>query len=51
MGMNNIMVLNDEAHHCYREKQDPEEEKLREVSVKKLRRIVKQPDYEFQGLK
>jgi len=29
MGMKSIMVLNDEAHHCYREKPaDPEEEKL-----------------------
>lgn len=24
MGMKNIMVLNDEAHHCYREKPDPD---------------------------
>lgn len=30
MGLKNIMVLNDEAHHCYREKPgDPEEEKLK----------------------
>ncbi len=28
MGMKNILVINDEAHHCYREKPgDPEEEK------------------------
>ncbi len=26
MGMKNILVLNDEAHHCYREKPDSEEE-------------------------
>ena len=26
MGLKNIMVINDEAHHCYREKQTPEEE-------------------------
>lgn len=26
MGMKNVMVLNDEAHHCYREKQDSDEE-------------------------
>ncbi|MFO7773012.1 MAG: DEAD/DEAH box helicase family protein [Dehalococcoidia bacterium] len=25
MGIRNILVLNDEAHHCYREKQDTEE--------------------------
>lgn len=29
MGMKNVLVLNDEAHHCYREKPaDPESEKL-----------------------
>ena len=28
MGMNNIMVLNDEAHHCYRERPIPDEEAL-----------------------
>ena len=27
MGMKNIMVLNDEAHHCYREKPNAEEDK------------------------
>ena len=26
MGMKNVMVLNDEAHHCYREKPDEQEE-------------------------
>lgn len=29
MGMKNILVLNDEAHHCYREKPDAEEEELK----------------------
>ncbi len=30
MGMKNIMVLNDEAHHCYREKPpDPDDEQLK----------------------
>ena len=30
MGMKNILVLNDEAHHCYREKPEPEDnEKLK----------------------
>jgi len=29
MGMKRIMVLSDEAHHCYREKPDPEEETLK----------------------
>ncbi len=28
MGMKNILVLNDEAHHCYREKPDAEEDEL-----------------------
>jgi type III restriction enzyme len=29
MGMKNILVLNDEAHHCYRERQGEEEEYLK----------------------
>jgi type III restriction enzyme len=30
MGMKNILVLNDEAHHCYREKpEDPDDEELK----------------------
>ena len=29
MGMKNILVLNDEAHHCYREKPNPDEEDLK----------------------
>ncbi|HEX9620240.1 MAG TPA: DEAD/DEAH box helicase family protein, partial [Polyangiaceae bacterium] len=30
MGMKNILVLNDEAHHCYREKpKDPDDEELK----------------------
>jgi type III restriction enzyme len=30
MGLKNILVLNDEAHHCYREKpRDPDEEELK----------------------
>jgi type III restriction enzyme len=30
MGMKHILVLNDEAHHCYREKPDPDDnEELR----------------------
>jgi hypothetical protein len=28
MGLKNILVLNDEAHHCYREKPDDDEEEL-----------------------
>ncbi len=26
MGMKNVMIMNDEAHHCYREKPEPEED-------------------------
>lgn len=29
MGMKNIMVLNDEAHHCYREKPNPDADDLK----------------------
>jgi type III restriction enzyme len=29
MGMKNIVVLNDEAHHCYREKAETDEEELK----------------------
>ena len=29
MGMKNILVLNDEAHHCYREKSKSDDEKLK----------------------
>ena len=29
MGMKNILVINDEAHHCYQEKPEPEEEDLK----------------------
>lgn len=35
MGMKNIMVLNDEAHHCYREKPGEEEEGELKGDVKK----------------
>ena len=29
MGMKNIVVLNDEAHHCYRERPDPDQDDLK----------------------
>ena len=35
MGMKNILVLNDEAHHCYREKPDGEEEDVLKGDDKK----------------
>jgi len=36
MGMKNIMVLNDEAHHCYREKPSEEDEDLKRVRLRPL---------------
>ena len=35
MGMRNIMVLNDEAHHCYREKPVPEDDDVLKGDEKK----------------
>jgi type III restriction enzyme len=34
MGMKNILVLNDEAHHCYREKPDKDPDGFTEVDLK-----------------
>src|SRR5207248_848671 len=39
MGMKNVLVLNDEAHHCYREKSgDPDEEDLKSEEKKEAER-------------
>lgn len=38
MGMKNILVLNDEAHHCYREKPDADEEDLKGDEKKEAER-------------
>jgi type III restriction enzyme len=35
MGMKNILVLNDEAHHCYREKPRPDDEEVLKGDEKK----------------
>ncbi len=35
MGMKNILVLNDEAHHCYREKPEPEDDEEMDESESK----------------
>ena len=35
MGMKNILAINDEAHHCYREKPDSEEEEALKSDEKK----------------
>ena len=34
MGLKNIMVINDEAHHCYREKPQPEDDGFTEDDLK-----------------
>jgi type III restriction enzyme len=36
MGMKNILAINDEAHHCYREKPAPDEDELLKGEEKKL---------------
>jgi hypothetical protein len=41
MGIKNMMVLNDEAHHCYAEK--PKEKDYR-------REILRSPDWFFEDL-
>jgi type III restriction enzyme len=46
MGMKNIVVLNDEAHHCYRAKPrdlDDEEEELKARTRTRPRRTTKRP--------
>jgi len=35
MGMKNILVLNDEAHHCYREKPDPDADEIERTADEK----------------
>jgi hypothetical protein len=37
MGMKNIMVINDEAHHCYREKPTPDDDEPSRVTRKRGR--------------
>jgi type III restriction enzyme len=36
MGMKNILAINDEAHHCYREKPDPDEDEVLKGEERKL---------------
>ena len=38
MGMKNVLVLNDEAHHCYRERPQSEEEKLKGEDLKEAKK-------------
>ncbi len=43
MGLKNILVLNDEAHHCYREKPGEDDETdLKVMKNRKPKRITKQ---------
>jgi type III restriction enzyme len=53
MGMKNILVLNDEAHHCYREKpKDADEEELKgDDEKRKPRKTMKPPGFGFPVLK
>jgi type III restriction enzyme len=44
MGMKNLLVINDEAHHCYRQKPgDPEVDTLAGRTVRRPRRTTRQP--------
>lgn len=52
MGMKNILVLNDEAHHCYREKPDTDDENSsRETIRKRQKRTTRQLGCGFLALK
>lgn len=52
MGMKNILVINDEAHHCYREKpKDADEEALKGDEKKKQRRTMRPHACGFPALK
>ncbi|MGO9466336.1 MAG: BPTD_3080 family restriction endonuclease [Isosphaeraceae bacterium] len=51
MGMKNILVLNDEAHHCYRAKpRDPDEEELKGDEKKEAERNTKAASLWISGL-
>ena len=51
MGMKNILVLNDEAHHCYRTKpKDPDEEELKGDEKKEAERNNKAARLWISGL-
>ena len=52
MGMKNILVLNDEAHHCYREKpRDADDEDLKGDERRRPRRTTRPPGSGFPALK
>ena len=42
MGMKNVLVINDEAHHCYREKPDEDDDDaLKGMNGRKPRRTTR----------
>ncbi|HUL11761.1 MAG TPA: DEAD/DEAH box helicase family protein [Methylococcaceae bacterium] len=51
MGIKNILVLNDEAHHCYREKPSQEDEELTGEEKKEAKKTTKRPGFGFRGSK
>ncbi len=52
MGLKNILVVNDEAHHCYREKPaEPDEEELKATRERKQKRTMRPPGFGSPVLK
>ena len=52
MGLKNVLILNDEAHHCYREKPGEEEEgELKGDDRRKLKRTRRRRGCGFRGWK
>jgi type III restriction enzyme len=48
MGIKNILVINDEAHHCYQEKpKDSDDEEFRGEERKKPKKTTRPPAYGF----
>lgn len=50
MGMRNILVLNDEAHHCYRERPESEEEKPKGDDLKEAKKNAEAARLWISGL-
>jgi type III restriction enzyme len=52
MGMTNVLVLNDEAHHCYREKpEEPDDEPLKGDDKKEAEKITRPRAFGFLASK
>jgi type III restriction enzyme len=50
--MKNTLVINDEAHHCYREKpKDADDEELKGDDRKEAEKIMKRPGFGFRAEK